>query len=219
MKTLIVIIMLSTTNLFAHDLFLPLQRSDGNCSTNEITKILPKEMTPRVNTIHLAINKIAYKLEVNPCLILSIVWVESTFKHAQTSNKGAKGLMQVMPRTKEAMSLKMGLKLNRLYTANLDSGLSHKELENLIIGTYYFKTLLKQFEGNTKHAIVAYNKGPTRVAIDLAMGYKFTANLYLNKVNKHLKIVTINNWHDAVVVIYLSKESIWLYYLLDITSW
>lgn len=193
MRTLLIILLLSTT-ASANDLFKPIIDNSVTCSTDEIIKILPNEMTQRINTINLAINKIATKLEVNPCLVLSMVWTESTFKATIRSSKGAEGLMQLMPRTKAAMVLKMHSELNRVFTANLDSGLTYTEIENLIIGTYYTKKLIKRFKGNVKHAIIAYNMGPTWVAIQLNNGRTIgNKNNYLNKVHSKMELVTVNN--------------------------
>lgn len=194
MKSLITILFLFTANSQASDLFKPIIDNSVTCSTDSIVKILPNDMTDRINTVNLAINKIANTLEVNPCLILSMVWTESTFKAAIRSHKGADGLMQLMPRTQSAMALKMHYELNKMFTVNLDSGLSHKEIENLIIGTYYTKKLIKKFKGNVKHAIIAYNQGPTWVAIELKnkriIGQK---NKYLDNVNNRMQLVTVNN--------------------------
>ena len=189
---LILALFLLAGNAYSSELFKPL--FNDKCSTQEITKILPNNLTDRVNKIFTVINKISIELETNPCLILSVVWTESTFKASQKSFKGAEGLMQLMPRTKNAMTLKMKYKLNRMITANLSTGLHHRELENLIIGTYYMKKLIKRFKGNTNHAIIAYNQGPTRTIAQLNNGYKVgKQNQYLNKINDRLILVTINN--------------------------
>ena len=44
---------------------------------------------------------IRYSLEydLDPHLVMSIIWVESKFKSDATSNKNARGLMQIIPRT------------------------------------------------------------------------------------------------------------------------
>jgi soluble lytic murein transglycosylase-like protein len=169
MKLILTLLLLSS-NVYSMELFKPL--FSNSCTTQEITKILPENLTDRINTIHLAINNIANELKVNPCLILSIVWTESTFKPFQRSDKGAEGLMQLMGKTKSAMRSSMGYKLNKMVTSNLPSTLSYRELENLIIGTYYVKKLIKKFKGNTKYAIIAYNQGPTRTMSQLNKGIK-----------------------------------------------
>ncbi len=191
MKTLLLFLVLSTS---ANAFTVPkLKAIKAKCSTNEIVKILPESYTNKVNAVHHAINKITTVLEVNPCLVLSMVWTESTFKPSARSNKGASGLMQLMPRTKRAMRLKMGSELNRIVTMNLDSGLSYEEIESLTIGTFYMKTLLNKFHGNMSHAIMAYNAGPTWITVNIKykrkIGYN---NKYLNKVNNNLRLVTIN---------------------------
>lgn len=192
MKTILILLSLSF-NLQANELFKPLFDNSVTCSTEHIIKALPSSYSTRVNLINTLVNKIAIDLEVNPCLILSMVWVESTFKATIESNKGAKGLMQLMDRTKASMVNKIGYNLNLIVAANLDSGLTYNEIENLIIGTFYIKRLIKRFKGNISHAIMAYNHGPTWVSIQLSNGAVLgKKNRYLNKVNSSLELVTNN---------------------------
>lgn len=159
------------------------------CNVAKVIEILPNELTDRVLKVNTAILSIATQLEVNPCLILSITWAESTFKASQVSFKGARGLMQVKPSTKAEVVANVGYKLNRLITSNLHIGLTGKELENLIVGSHYIKYLKKKFKNSNK-AIMAYNIGPANVIncrqLDAGMRY-------LNKINLKLQLVTVNN--------------------------
>lgn len=192
MKTLLLILLMQTTIVKAFEV-PKLKAIKAKCSTETIIKRLPASYALKVNNVHHAINKITTELDVNPCLVLSMVWTESTFKPSARSNKGAHGLMQLMPRTKRAMQLKMEYELNRIITMNLDSGLNYDEIENLVIGTFYVKKLLKKFHGNTQHAIMAYNAGPTWITINIKNRRKIGSNnKYLNKVNSNLRLVTVN---------------------------
>lgn len=189
MKILILITAFYSTNLSAMDLS-QLNKIDvvKNCSTKKIIKALPANLTQRVVTVNVAIKNIAKQLDVNHCLILAVTWTESTFKASQKSFAGAKGLMQVMPRTKRAIVSEMGYKLNRLFTTNLASGLNHSEIENLIIGSYYLKTLKKQFKSSDK-AIMAYNIGPSNLRWKLAEN---AGKRYLTKIKIKMALVTVN---------------------------
>lgn len=180
--------LLVSFNTYALDRLYDIQTD--NCNLNPILKVIPNDIE-RINNIHLAINRIAYDMRVNPCLILSMVWTESTFKPSQTSYKGANGLTQLMPRTRAAMIKLMGSDLNKAITSHLDSKLSANELEDLIIGTFYYKKLMKRFN-NSDHAIMAYNRGPTWISINIKPNQKIIYDYYLNKVKGNLKLVTFN---------------------------
>jgi hypothetical protein len=189
-KILITLLILSPFITFADDLFKPLfPESKINCSTAEIVRILPDNYKERIETVNTAVNQISNELKVDACLILSMVWVESTFKVSQRSFKGANGLLQVMPRTHKAMVLKLDYKLNKMVTSTLSYDLKYDEIENLIIGTYYYSKLLKKFKGNTKKAVIAYNTGAKFV-----LNNKVTVNHpYFKKVKNKLDVIAINN--------------------------
>jgi soluble lytic murein transglycosylase len=79
---------------------------------------------------------------------------------------------------------------NQLVTKYLSSGLTYKELEDIILGSYYLKTLKDKFNGNTELAIVAYNMGPYWVKKQLAQNNPVgKKNNYLNKVKKQMYVI------------------------------
>jgi soluble lytic murein transglycosylase-like protein len=96
---------------------------------------------------------------VNAELLLAVIEVESSFRVDARSHRGAVGLMQLMPRTGEALSIEMQLE-----------GFSRQHLRdvrtNILLGTYYLKKLLDRY-GRLDYALTAYNMGETR--FDLAM--------------------------------------------------
>ena len=69
------------------------------------------------------------------------------------SKVGAKGLMQLMPATAKEIAQEMGLE-------NYDL---EDPKTNRAMGTFYLQKMLKQFGGNVKLALAAYNAGPGRV--------------------------------------------------------
>lgn len=93
-----------------------------------------------------SINKYAKKYGVNPALVAAIIKNESGFNQSARSSAGAIGLMQLMPGTAR------GLGVNA-YSAE----------GNIAGGTKYISQLLKQFNGDTKKAVAAYNAGPGNV--------------------------------------------------------
>lgn len=184
MKTLLLLLLIPTISL-ANNLNSPL--TFKKCSDSKIIQVLPKELKSRVKVIAIIVDKIATRLKVNPCVILSIVWTESTFKASQRSFKGANGLMQVMPRTASAMRLKLKYDLNKMISANLGYGLDFWEVENLVIGTYYYSRLLKRYNGSNKKALIAYNRGPTY------MTNTYVNDNYFRKVSGKFNSIAINN--------------------------
>jgi hypothetical protein len=80
---------------------------------------------------------------VDPLLLYAIMHQESTFKPRAMSNKGARGLMQLMPGT----AVRFGV------TSIWDPQ------QNIEGGTRYMRFLLDKFEGNVQLALAGYNAG------------------------------------------------------------
>jgi soluble lytic murein transglycosylase len=89
---------------------------------------------------------------VAPDLVNGIIWVESRFHVNARSNKGACGLMQLMPRTGRQVARAIGLPYH-----------PYDPQFNIHAGTYYFSRLVDRFAGNLTLALAAYNTGPGRV--------------------------------------------------------
>lgn len=88
--------------------------------------------------------------DANPRLVLSLIRQESAFNSAARSSAGALGLMQVMPATGLSFA---GVKPHELLEPQ----------KNLMVGSRYFLSMLRKFEGDAELAIAAYNAGPHRV--------------------------------------------------------
>jgi soluble lytic murein transglycosylase-like protein len=89
----------------------------------------------------------ANRYEVDPALVRAIIMAESSYNPKAVSKKGAKGLMQLMPKTAEYLGVED----------------SFDPEHNIDAGVRYFKQLLKQFNGDVKLALAAYNAGGSRV--------------------------------------------------------
>ncbi len=87
---------------------------------------------------------------------LAISRQESAFDQKAISRAGARGLMQLMPRTARVTAKKLNYKYLR---KNLTSEPSY----NIRLGTAYFKEMLEKFNGSYVLALAAYNAGPNRV--------------------------------------------------------
>ena len=190
MKTLFFIVLIATTNLFAKDLsFLP--KAKKNYVKAVLTKVpsYETEMKKQVMRYVPVAQNIAHDLHVSPDLVIAVIWIESHFKSEARSKVGAKGLMQIMPKTRLAMINEMK-EFNLIVSKHLSSGLSYQELEDMILGAYYLNKLKKRFNNNTELAIVAYNMGPTWVSKQISnnnpVGKK---NHYLNKVMNKITVI------------------------------
>jgi hypothetical protein len=85
---------------------------------------------------------------VDPLLLYAIMHQESTFKPRAMSNKGARGLMQLMPAT----AVRFGV--TNIWDAR----------QNIEGGARYMRFLLDRFEGDVPLALAGYNAGEGAVA-------------------------------------------------------
>jgi len=96
---------------------------------------------------HPLILKAANRYQVDSALIKAIIMAESNYNPNAVSKRGAKGLMQLMPKTAEALGV----------------GDSFDPEHNINAGVRHFKNLLDQFDGDVKLALAAYNAGSRKV--------------------------------------------------------
>lgn len=84
---------------------------------------------------------------VDPDLVRAVIWVESNYNPRAVSNKGAKGLMQLIPDTGKRFGVK---------------DLFDPE-QNITGGVKYLRFLMELFRGNTSLALASYNAGEETV--------------------------------------------------------
>jgi hypothetical protein len=89
----------------------------------------------------------AKKYDVDPALVVAVIEQESRFKPGARSHVGARGLMQLMPRTGRWMGAR------DLYNPE----------QNVDAGVKYIKYLDRRFNGDLKKIIAAYNGGEGNV--------------------------------------------------------
>jgi soluble lytic murein transglycosylase len=90
-----------------------------------------------------------------PALMLSLIRQESNFNPEAVSRAGARGLMQLMPRTASRVASRLGEQTSQVRLVS-DPG------HNARLGTAYFASLLDDFRGSYVLSIAGYNAGPGR---------------------------------------------------------
>jgi hypothetical protein len=96
---------------------------------------------------HPIILRAAHRHRVDPAMVQAIIMAESSFNPAAISEKGAIGLMQLMPGTAASLGIE------NVFDPE----------HNINGGVLYFRRLLNKFEGNVKLALAAYNAGSRKV--------------------------------------------------------
>jgi len=89
-------------------------------------------------------------------LILAIIRQESEFDSKANSYVGARGMMQLMKYTAKVVAKQARLPYSI-------SGLTKDPEYNVKLGSYYFNSLLEDYNGVFPFALAAYNAGPKRV--------------------------------------------------------
>jgi soluble lytic murein transglycosylase len=115
------------------------------------------------------IHRYSAQLEMDAALVEAVVKAESEYDAMAVSRKGARGLMQLMPRTAREL------------------GVSdvHDPADNLKGGIAYLKRLLRRFDGNIDLAVAAYNAGENAVRRHKGVPpYAETVD-YVQKVRKY----------------------------------
>jgi soluble lytic murein transglycosylase-like protein len=93
------------------------------------------------------IDKHAAQFGVDPVLVRAVIQVESNFNPMCVSNKGARGLMQLMPETARRFGVKR----------------VHDPEENIRGGVQYLSILLGMFGHDLSRTLAAYNAGENAV--------------------------------------------------------
>lgn len=91
---------------------------------------------------------------LDPALIAAVIYAESRFRD-QTSHAGARGLMQITPRTAKAIEELSG------GTTFVPDDLADPDI-NIAYGSFHLEYLLDKYGGNEVAALAAYNAGEPR---------------------------------------------------------
>lgn len=113
----------------------------------------------------------AKKFDVDAALVSAVIKAESDFNPRETSRKGARGLMQLMPATAQRFGV----------TDSFDP------VANIYAGTRYLRWLLQTFDGNADLAVAAYNAGEGNVwKYNGVPPFRETVN-YISRIAKNIR--------------------------------
>ncbi len=115
------------------------------------------------------IARFSQQLNIESALVEAVVKAESEYDAMAVSEKGARGLMQLMPATARSLGVSD----------------MHDPRENLQGGIAHLKKLLDRFHGNVDLAVAAYNAGETAVAKHNGVPPFAETVDYVNKVRKY----------------------------------
>lgn len=121
--------------------------------------------------------------KVDPILVVSTIWVESSFKPKALSNVGAKGFMQVMPATHKWI---FGSLLKKKSNKN-----ETDEDQNLEAGIAYLAHLKHLVGDNKEKVMIAYNMGPKYVLEKSKKKFVFDHDYY-RKISKRFDQISNN---------------------------
>jgi hypothetical protein len=123
-------------------------------------------VAPSHRDFHNIVMDKASKYELDPSLVHAVIKTESNGNPRAVSQKGAMGLMQLMPTT----------------ASDLDVRNPFDPEENIDGGTRYLKYLVEKFRGDLTLALAAYNAGPKAVEKAGAVPQISETKQYVKKV-------------------------------------
>jgi len=117
------------------------------------------------------------KADIDPLFVTAVVRAESMFRHKAVSQRGAKGLMQLMPQTGKHVA-----KLSNIELRTIED--LHNPETNIKLGIWYLKYLEQRFNGSREKLLVAYNWGPSNLsrALTTKSSYPRESLQYVSKV-------------------------------------
>jgi len=102
------------------------------------------------------VEQVSRKYGVGSEMIYAVIQAESSFDPTALSNRGAMGLMQLLPSTAREVAAQLNIRWT-------DDRILWDPMTNLEMGTFYLRSLLTRFD-DVELALAAYNQGPNRIA-------------------------------------------------------
>ncbi len=144
-KSLYLIELFSKTSMFLQSFKEAYQKINSN--QINVTRSVVKSLFPNSFSKYVKLSNQV----IDHRIVLSLIRQESGFNEQARSPAGARGLMQIMPRTGRYM--KKGLRTKDLYDPKT----------NIKLGSKYLKYLLRKYKGNLMFTLAAYNAGEGNV--------------------------------------------------------
>jgi len=117
----------------------------------------------------------AYRQNLDPAILLGLMRQESMLNENAMSAVGARGLMQIMPKT----GRQIALELNEKWQS--ESNLFNPDV-NVRYGAHYYRQLLNRYHGHIALATAAYNAGPGRVDNWLPQDRPLSADIWIETI-------------------------------------
>ncbi len=144
----------------------------GKNSTTTFYDLRSKFRRKKERLFHPIILQVASRHDIDPALVKAIIMAESGYNPNAISKRGAKGLMQLMPSTAEALGVE---------------DVFNPE-QNISGGVRYFKLLVNRFDGDVKLALAAYNAGSKKVRHYQGVPPYKSTHYYIEKVFKYYEL-------------------------------
>ena len=139
----------------------------------KIESILPPvKGNKKERLFHPIIIQTSNRHQVDPAIVKAIIMAESGYNPRAISKAGAKGLMQLMPKTAQDLGVED----------------SFNPQQNISGGVRYFKQLMNRFNGDFKLALAAYNAGSTTVRRYKGVPPFKATQHYIKKVFKYYQL-------------------------------
>jgi len=139
------------SNVPSDSRYRKVKRTPGTSGVyREAPRSTPAQAAPaatRTERFRAHVRAAAAKYNLPEALLLAVMAVESNFDHQAVSEKGAMGLMQLMPGTAKEM-----------YVSD-----AWDPPQNIEGGARYLRILANQYEGDLVRTLAAYNAGPDAV--------------------------------------------------------
>lgn len=161
-----------------------LERKEAISRVHYLSETIKSLKSQKFKATPLALSIVSESRSANydPILVTSIMLHESSFNPKARSHVGALGLMQLMPATARYIADRDSISWKGV------SSLKNPEY-NIKLGVAYLKYLERQFNGNIRHVLIAYNWGPGNLRKALRRGTRIPGGprAYADSILAHQK--------------------------------
>jgi soluble lytic murein transglycosylase len=106
------------------------------------------------------IRKYSAEYGLDPTYVAGVIYTESKFRERAVSRVGARGLMQIMPKTGAEIAQALGERLDPEDPEDLERLFDPET--SIRYGCYYLRQQLDRFDQNAAVTLAAYNAGPEK---------------------------------------------------------